>query len=63
MDWTYSMILASEDTHVKLYKEKESKYHVEDPNEPDIEYVCERNNLGNHAIHLCNLYYTYQRKG
>ena len=33
MHWTYAMIPASEDAHVKLYREKERKYHVEDPDE------------------------------
>ena len=51
MDWTYAMILASKDAHVKLYREKERKYHVEDLDEPDNEYICEIDNLGNHAIY------------
>ena len=51
MDWTYAMISASEDAHVKLYREKERKYHVKDPDEPDNEYICEIDNLGNHAIY------------
>ena len=51
MDWTYAMIPASEDAHVKLYREKERKYHVEDPDEPDNEYICETDSLGNHAIY------------
>ena len=45
------MIPASEDAHDKLYREKESKYHVEDPNAPDNEYICETNSLGSHAIY------------
>ena len=45
------MIPASEDAHVKLYREKERKYHTEDPDEPDNEYICETDNLGNHAIY------------
>ena len=56
MDWTYTMIPASEDAHVKLYREKERKYHVEDPDEPDNEYVCETDNLGNHESMLTILY-------
>ena len=51
MDWTYAMISASEDAHVKLYREKERKYHVEDPNEPDNEYICEADSLGIHSIY------------
>ena len=51
MDWTYAMIPASEDAHVKLYREKERKYHVEDPNEPDNEYIYETDSLGNHGIY------------
>ena len=51
MDWTYSMIPASEDAHVKLYREKERKYHVEDPDDPDNEYICEMDSLGNHVIY------------
>ena len=52
MDKTYAMIPASEDVHVKLYREKERKYHVEDLDEPDNEYICETDNLGNHAIYV-----------
>ena len=51
MDQTYSMIPASEDAHVKFYRENERKYHVEDLDEPDNEYICETDNLGNHAIY------------
>ena len=51
MDQTYAMIPVSEDAHVKLYREKERKYHVEDPYELDNEYICETDNLGNHAIY------------
>ena len=51
MDWTYAIIPASEDAHVKLYREKERKYHVEDPDEPDNEYIYEIDSLGNHAIY------------
>ena len=51
MDWTYAMIPASEDAHVKLYREKERKYHVEDPDEPDNEYIYETDSLGNHGIY------------
>ena len=50
-DWTYAMIPASEDAHVKLYREKERKYQVEYPDEADNEYICETYNLGNHAIY------------
>ena len=51
MDWTYAMIPASEDAHVKLYREKERKYHVEDSDEPNNEYICETYSLENHAIY------------
>ena len=47
----FSTIPASKDAHVKLYREKQRKYHVEDPDEPDNEYICETDNLGNHAIY------------
>ena len=33
MEWTYAMIPASKDAHIKLYREIEIKYHVEEPNE------------------------------
>ena len=51
MDWTYAMIPTFEDAHVKLYREKERKYHVENLDELNNEYICEMNSLGNHAIH------------
>ena len=51
MDWTYAMIPASEDADVKLYREKERKYHVEHPDKPNNEYICETGSLGNHAIY------------
>ena len=51
MDWTYATIPDSEDAHVKLYREKERKYHVEDLDKPNSEYIWEIDSLGNHAIY------------
>ena len=39
MDWTYSTVPASEDSLVRLHREKERKHHVEDPKKPSNEYV------------------------
>ena len=39
MDWTYATVLTSEYSLVKLYTEKEKRYHVENPKNPLNRYV------------------------
>lgn len=51
LDWTYATIPASEHSLVKLYREHEKKYHVEDPKKPNNEFVYHTNSVGNYAIY------------
>ena len=39
MDWTYATVPASEDSLVRLHREKERRHHVEDPKKPSNGYV------------------------
>jgi hypothetical protein len=50
MDLTYATILSSENSFVKLYREKERKFHVEDPKEPMNEFVYHMSDIGNYSI-------------
>ena len=50
MDLSYATIPFSENTFVKLHREKERKFHVEDPNEPMNEFIRQMGELGNYVI-------------
>jgi hypothetical protein len=50
MDLSYATIPSSENSFVKLHREKERKFHVEDPKEPMNEFVYHMNDIGNYAI-------------
>ena len=39
MDLSYATIPFSENAFVKLHRENERKFHVEDPNEPMNEFI------------------------
>ena len=51
MDWTYPTVPASEFSLVKLYSEKEKRYHVENPQNPLNQYVY---NSDEHGIYQIN---------
>ena len=46
MDLSYATIPVSENAFVKLHKENERKFHIEDPNE----FLCEMSEMGNYSI-------------
>ena len=50
MDLSYDTILFFENSFVKLHREKERKFHVEDPKEPMNEYVYHMIEIGNYEI-------------
>ena len=50
MDWTYATVPASEFSLVKLYSEKEKRYHVENPQRPVNEYVYNTDEHGTYQI-------------
>jgi hypothetical protein len=50
MDLTYATIPAPDNTLVKLYREQERKFHVEDPKEPVNEYIYHVSDIGNYVI-------------
>jgi ribonuclease HI len=50
MDLSYATIPTCENTFVRLNREQEKKYHVEDPQDPMNELVYEMEDLGNYAI-------------
>jgi hypothetical protein len=50
MDLSYVTILSSENSFVKLHREKERKFHVEDRKEPMNEYVYHMTEIGNYEI-------------
>ena len=50
MDLTYATLPSSENSFVKLYNEKERKFHVEDLKEPMNEFVYHMSDIGNYAI-------------
>ena len=50
MDLSYATIPISENSLVKLHRERERKYHVEDPNEPMNEFIRQMGELGNYVI-------------
>ena len=50
MDLSYATIPSSENSFVKLHREKERKYHVEDPKEPMNEFVYHMCDIGNYEI-------------
>ena len=50
MDWTYATIPASENTRVILHREKLRKRHVENPKNPENEFVHFTDNFGNYVI-------------
>ena len=50
MDLSYATIPFSENAFVKLHREKERKFHVEDPNEPMNEFIRQMGELGNYTI-------------
>ena len=50
MDLSYVTISFSENAFVQLHREKEKKFHVEDPNEPMNEFIRQMGELGNYAI-------------
>jgi hypothetical protein len=50
MDLSYATIPSSENSFVKLHREKERKFHVEDPKEPTNEFVYHMSDIDNYAI-------------
>lgn len=50
MDLSYATIPFFENSLVKLIRENERKYHVEDLNEPMNEFLCEMSEMGNYSI-------------
>jgi hypothetical protein len=50
MDLSYATIPSSENSFVKLHREKERKFHVEDPKEPMNEFVYHMHEIGNYEI-------------
>ena len=50
MDLSYATIPFSENAFVKLHRENERKFHVEDPNEPMNEFIRQMGELGNYTI-------------
>ena len=50
MDLSYATIPVSENAFVKLHREKERKFHIEDLNEPVNEFLCEMSEMGNYSI-------------
>jgi hypothetical protein len=50
MDLSYATIPSSENSFVKLHREKERKFHVEDPKEPMDEFVYHMHEIGNYKI-------------
>ena len=54
MDLTYATFPSSENSFVKLYREKERKLHVEDTNEPLNEIVYHMSDIGNYSI--CSIF-------
>jgi hypothetical protein len=49
-DLSYATIPSYENSFVKLHREKERKFHVEDPKEPMNEFVYHMNDIENYAI-------------
>jgi len=52
MDLSYATIPSSENSFVKLYREKERKCHVEDPKEPMNEFIYHMHEIGNYEMPL-----------
>ena len=50
MDLTYATIPTPEGTYIRLNRELEMKYHVEDPRNPSNELKYKTDNFGNYAI-------------
>jgi hypothetical protein len=50
MDLTYDIIPAPDNTLVKLYREQERKFNVEDPKDPINEYIYHVSDIGNNVI-------------
>ena len=50
MDLTYSTIPTPEGTYIRLNRELEMKYHVEDPRNPSNELKYKTDDFGNYAI-------------
>jgi hypothetical protein len=50
MDLSYATIPSSENSFVKLHREKERKFHVEDPKEPMNEFVYHMHDIGSYEI-------------
>ena len=50
MDLSYATIPFFESAFVKFHRENERKFHVEDPNEPMNEFICQMGELGNYNI-------------
>jgi len=51
MNWSYAMIPSPRgDGFVRLNREPERKFHVEDPKRPHNEIIKEQSDIGNYAI-------------
>jgi hypothetical protein len=50
MNLSYATIPTCNNTFVRLHREQEKRYHVEDPKDPMNELVYEIEDLGNYAI-------------
>lgn len=51
MNWSYAMIPSPNgQRYLKLIREPERRFHVEDPKSPHNEIISEQPSLGNHAI-------------
>jgi hypothetical protein len=50
MDLTYATIPTPNGNTIKLNRELERRYHVEDPNNPKNEFKCREDELGNYVV-------------
>ena len=50
MDLSYATIPVSDNSFVKLHRENERKYHIEDPKDCMNEFLCEMSEMGNYSI-------------
>jgi hypothetical protein len=50
MDLTYATIPSPNGNTIKLNRELERRYHVEDPNNPKNEFKCREDELGNYVV-------------
>ena len=51
MGWTYVTVHATEDSLIRLHREKERKHHVEDPKNPSNEYMYNTDVIRSYTCH------------